>query len=552
MPRVKAVRVVRHKGKVHDLCVEGRHTYNAEGLAVHNSAAGSLVSYCLGLTDIDPIEYGLLFERFLDEGRPDPPDIDTDFDPRIRDEVKKDIVRVFGETKVCSIGTYQTYKTKAVIIDVARALGEDTKLAMAVTKKIDSLSQFEDEEGESHKVDDMPFDELCEHYSDLAKYFEDNPKVRHHAEILRNQVKNMGKHAGGVIISDRSLRGRIPVLWDKPGNKVDRQVISAWAEGQEKSELSSVGLVKFDILGLNNIPVIADCVNLVEQNRRDKSGKSVVLRRASIPIDDHTAIKMGSKRDLVGIFQLENPATMPVVEAVGMESLADVSAITSLIRPGPRDMGMDMTYARRKHGEPYESIPCIEHIMTETYGVMTYQEQVMNISKALCGFDGPMANRLRKGMGKKIKSVMDEMRQKFFDGARVKIEAGEVSLKQVEQIFSLIEAFARYGFNKCVDVDTLLDSPSGTISVSDVKNRLDSNREGVVLYAFDDERIEDKCVEVIDAGEMDAYEFCFDDGSKVVCSRDHQFLCADGKMHTMEEIMEKGLDVVSVKRDSIQ
>lgn len=406
------------------------------------SAGGSLVSYCLGLTDIDPIQYGLLFERFLDEGRPDPPDIDTDFDPRIREEVKREIVEAFGHDNVCSIGTYQTYKTKAVILDVARALNENVGEANAVTKKIDSLTQFEDEEGESHKVDDIPFDELCEYYPELGAYFKEHERLRYHAEILRNQVKNIGTHAGGVIISDRSLKDKIPVLWDKPGNKIKRKVISAWAEGQDKSELSSVGLVKFDILGLANLPVIADCIALIEKNR------GIKIKRKDIPIDDKASIVACSKGDLVGIFQLENPATMPVVEAVGMESLNDVSAITSLIRPGPRDMGMDMEYAERKHGKPYEVIPCIRHVMAETYGVMTYQEQAMKISQVLCGFDGPMANKLRKAIGKKIKALMDEMRGKFMKGAHPKIASGEVTREEVESVFNLIETFAGYGFNK--------------------------------------------------------------------------------------------------------
>lgn len=217
------------------------------------SAAGSLVSYCLGLTDVDPIKYGLLFERFLDESRPTPPDIDTDFDPRYRDWVKEYIVEVFGSEHVCSIGTYQTYRTRAVILDVARALNEDVGFVNEVTKKIDPLDSFKDEEGEEKKVDKLSFDELCKHYPELAAYFEEHPTVRHHAEILRNQVKNMGTHAGGVIISDINLSGRIPVLFDK-----EDHIVSAWAEAGGNEELSSVGLVKYDILGLNNLPIVSD------------------------------------------------------------------------------------------------------------------------------------------------------------------------------------------------------------------------------------------------------------------------------------------------------
>lgn len=364
MPKVKAVRAVPHKGKVHDLNVEGRHSYNAEGLAVHNSAAGSLVSYCLNLTDIDPLPHGLLFERFLDESRPDPPDIDTDFDPRVRQAVKDHIVEKFGTDYTCSIGTYQTYKTKAVIIDVARTFGLDVHEANMVTKQMDSLQSFENDEGEEEKVDKMSFDELEKHYPELKEYFDRYPEVKLHAGILRNQVKNMGKHAGGVIISDLNLQGRIPVQLDANGD-----IVSSWAESGSAAELSKVGLVKYDILGLNNLPVIADCIELVKEHR------GIEIKRSDVPIDDREAIRMGAKRDLVGIFQFENPATREIVEAVEMESLADVSAITSLLRPGPKDMGMHEEYALRKHGQPYDMPEFMREALKDTFGVITYQEQ---------------------------------------------------------------------------------------------------------------------------------------------------------------------------------
>jgi len=333
------------------------------------SGAGSVVCYCLGITDVDPLVHGLLFERFLSEDRPDPPDIDNDFDPRYREAIKRHIVELFGEERVCSIGSYQTYRTSSVIADVARTLGLDLYEAREVTKKIQPLQAFEDEEGQEHKVDDMSFDDLFEHYPDLKDYFDKHPEVRRHAEILRNQVKNMGTHAGGVIISNLNLQGRIPVLYDKPG-KEDRKVISAWAEAPGKNEdLSAVGLVKFDILGLKNLSVVADCVKLVEQTRKKH------IARAEAPIDNREAIRICSRDDLVGIFQLENPATLPVAKEVGLETLGDVSALTSLIRPGPRDMGMDMEYARRKQGQPYDMPEFLKHLLADTYGVITFQEQ---------------------------------------------------------------------------------------------------------------------------------------------------------------------------------
>jgi len=181
---------------------------------------------------------------------------------------------------------------------------------------------------------------------------------------------------------------------------------------------------------------------LVEKHRGMK------IKRAEIPLDDHKTIRLESRGDLKGIFQFENPATKPIVDAVGMESLNDVSAITSLLRPGPKDMGMDMLYAERKQGAYYEVLPCLEWIFKDTYGILVYQEQMMQISQALCGFDGPMANKLRKACGKKIKELMDSIRQAFVDGAKPRIEAGEVTMEEVEEIWNLVVAFSRYGFNK--------------------------------------------------------------------------------------------------------
>ena len=328
------------------------------------SACGSLVAYCLNLTDIDPIEYGLLFERFLDESRPDPPDIDTDFDPGVRQSVKDHIVEKFGADYTCSIGTYQTYKTKAVIVDVARTLGLDVNEANMVTKKMDSLQSFENDDGEEEKVDKMSFDELEKHYPELKDYFDRYPEVKIHASVLRNQVRNMGKHAGGVIISNLNLKGRIPVQLD-----ASNDVISSWAESGNAAELSKVGLVKYDILGLNNLPVIADCIGLVKKHR------GIEIKREDVPIDDRESIRMGAKRDLVGIFQFENPATREIVDSVEMESLSDVSAITSLLRPGPKDMGMHEAYADRKKGKAYDMPEFMRSALSETYGVVTYQEQ---------------------------------------------------------------------------------------------------------------------------------------------------------------------------------
>lgn len=215
--------------------------------AKNSNVSGSLICFLLNISTIDPIKNNIR-ERKTTLVAGDCPDIDTDFDPRYRDWVKEHISETFGKENICSIGSYVTYKTRAVIVDVARALGKDVHEIQDITKEMDPLGKYstEDDEGneEETKLDYMSFDELKKQFPRLKEYLDLNPDVERFALILRNQVKNMGKHAGGVIISNLNLVGEIPVLRDKSGT-----VVSTWTEGMGGRELSSIGLVKYDILG---------------------------------------------------------------------------------------------------------------------------------------------------------------------------------------------------------------------------------------------------------------------------------------------------------------
>jgi len=488
------------------------------------SAAGSLVSYCLGLTDINPIKYKLLFERFLDHTRDEPPDIDTDFDPRVRDWVKNHIVEVFGEAKTCSIGTYQTWKTRAVIIDVAKALGVSMWEVVEVTKQLEPKVG----DGEEEQVtDQMDFDELCLHFEGLKTFFDAHPEVLVHAKVLRNQVKNMGKHAGGMIISDLDLQDRIPVIRDK--NKL---IVSAWSEGLATHELSEVGLVKFDILGLKNLSVIADCVENI------KRSKGIELTRADLPIDNYEAIRFGSRQEMLGIFQFENPATKPIVDAVMMDSIFDISAVTSLIRPGPKNVGLDLEYARRKHGGEFEMPEFLKSELEETHGIIAYQEDVMRIGQVLGGLSPAESNQLRSAISKKKLDKLPPLKEKFMQGATKWIEKGEVTQEEVDDIWKTFESYGGYGFNRCLSPDTVIEKENGEMCC------LFDAKKGDFIKAPGEEPVYVEVVDVMESGEKEVFEVILESGESIICTMEHKFLCEDGEVRPLVDIVSENHLVV--------
>ncbi len=483
----------------------------------------SVVLFLLGISEIDPIANNLaVINGVIRSG--DCPDIDTDFKPDIRDWVKEHVKEVFGEKHVCSIGTYQTFKTKAVIVDVARVLGVDVHESMEVTKPLEAV--FDEDEEDKLQLDSMSFDELCEHFKELRDYFAKYPEVRRHAEILRNQVRNMGTHAGGVIISDLDLTDRIPLLYDKPGAE-DRKIVSAWAESGSAQELSSVGLVKFDLLGLNNLPILEETAHWIEETT------GVRIEKNQIPVDDVKVITKSAKKDLTGIFQFESGVTRKVADAVGINGLDDIAVVTSLIRPGPmgaeiNGIKMPFEYARRKHGGEYDAPPFMKSALANTYGLLPFQEDIMRISKVLAGFSGSEANKLRKACSKKKKDLMEEMKKKFIKGAQKRVEAGEITEEEVENVFSQIETFAGYGFNKCLALDTEVETPTGTKKISDLEiGDLVKCPDGEFQYVTD----------VIPQGKQTCFKVTLEDGRHIVCTSNHKFLCADGGIRTLEEMV---------------
>jgi len=399
--------------------------------AGRGSAAGSLVSYLLRITEIDPIRYGLLFERFMSLGRTgnlDCPDIDNDFEPSGRDFVKKYMIERFGQDKICTIGSYGCYKARGTLLDVSRAYSVPLDETFHITKNI-----------MTSECDDMTFEEIRNEFPAMKEYFEKYPKIFEKCNIIRGQIRNISKHAAGVIVSDRVLADNIPLI------QTDGNICSAWQDGADYREMSSLGYVKLDILGLNNLTVIKDCINLIKQrhgvefdfyNWKDMNHKG--------------AFELASNADTYGVFQFESRLSMDVLKKVKVDSFLDLSHISSLLRPGPLRMGMDNLFAKRKNKlEEYEIHPTLKNILGETYGVVIYQEQIMLIAQQLANFSQEESNKFRKILVKYGKGSIIELQKaqiykdKFFENV-TKI-LGE---KHTEELWNNIAKFAEYGFNR--------------------------------------------------------------------------------------------------------
>ncbi len=383
------------------------------------SAAGSLVAYALGITDIDPIRWGLLFERFLNPERKSMPDIDVDFCQERRDEVIEYVKNKYGYQYVGQITTFGNMKARAVIRDVGRVLG----ISYSEVDKIAKL------------VPDDPkitIEKALELEPRLREMVETNPVVAELTDIARSLEglnRHASVHAGGVVISDRfPLTDHVPVYMDKKG-----MLISQY----DKDSIEKVGLIKFDLLGLKTLTVIHKTLEILKS-------RGEIVDLTDLPLDDPLTYKLMGKGDTAGVFQLESHGMKQMLRQLKPEKFEDVIAAVALYRPGPMDL--IPSYIERKHGrEKIEYLhPMLEPILKETYGIIIYQEQVMQIAQVMAGYSLGKADLLRRAMGKKKVHEMDNQREDFIKGARQKGVPEDLAL----QIFSLMAKFAGYGFNK--------------------------------------------------------------------------------------------------------
>jgi DNA polymerase-3 subunit alpha len=390
------------------------------------SAAGSLVAYAVGITNIDPLRFGLLFERFLNPERVSMPDIDTDFSDRERDRVIQYVRERYGEDKVAQIGTFGSLASKAALKDVARVYGIPHKKAEELAKLIPV--QF----GKP-----KPLQEAIQVVPELRAEMEKDERIRQVIEVamrLEGLNRHASVHAAGVVIAAEPLTDLVPLMRDQEGRPVTQYDMGA---------VEALGLLKMDFLGLRTLTFLDEAKRIV------KESKGVELDYDRLPLDDPKTFELLSRGETKGVFQLESGGMTATVRGLKPRRLEDIIALVSLYRPGP--MEHIPTYIRRHHGqEPvsYAEFPHAEKylrpILDETYGIPVYQEQIMQIASQVAGYSLGEADLLRRAMGKKRVEEMQKHRERFVRGAK---ERG-VPEEEVNRLFDMLEAFANYGFNK--------------------------------------------------------------------------------------------------------
>jgi DNA polymerase-3 subunit alpha len=399
------------------------------------SAAGSMVAYVMGITDIDPIRYKLLFERFLNPERVSPPDIDVDFCVNRRGEVIEYVRQKYGDRAVSQIITFGTMGAKSVVRDVARVLGwsygDGDRVAKMIPNELGiTLAGIDKKNKETGAVEHIPG--AIDKNPELKKAVDEEPATKQmweYATTLEGLTRGVGVHAAGVVISDRDLSEYIPLTRANDGS-----IVSQYAMGP----LTDLGMLKMDFLGLKTLTVITDAVALIRKRKPD-------FDIDTVPVNDQATFDLYNKGETIGVFQVESGGMVGVCRQFDVKDIEDINAILALYRPGPMDLIPD--YIKRKKGKTKVKAPhpLLMDMTKETYGILVYQEQVMQAAQILAGYTLGGADLLRRAMGKKDKEKMAKERVKFCEGA-AKLHG--IKEDVANEIFDTLEKYAGYGFNR--------------------------------------------------------------------------------------------------------
>ncbi len=484
------------------------------------SAAGSLVAYALGITGIDPVHHGLLFERFLNPERKSMPDIDTDFCIDKREQIIEYVTDKYGADRVAQIITFNRLTSKAVLKDVARVLdipyGESDRMA-----KMIPVSRGKPAKLKVMISDQTPAPEFKEKY-------ETDPKVRRWLDMairIEGTNKTFGVHAAGVVIAAQPLDQVVPLQRNNDGSVITQYYME---------DLESLGLLKMDFLGLKNLTMIQKAADLILLNRQE----TIDIDR--LPADDPKTYQLLARGELEGIFQLESSGMRQVVRDLKPSNLEDISSILALYRPGPLDAGLIPKFINRKHGR--ETIEyqhqILEPILNETYGIMVYQEQIMKIAQEMAGYSLGQADLLRRAMGKKKVSEMQKHREMFVDGAA----KNGVKTAVATELFDQMVMFAEY----CLSADTqILTVEYGWLPIGQiVAQEMDCQ-----VYSVDAQGhlLTQPIWQWHHRGHQEVFEYELDDGTVLRATADHRFMTDRGDMLPIDRIFVEGLALKKVE-----
>ena len=388
------------------------------------SAAGSIVSYVLGITNVDPIKYGLPFERFLNPYRPSPPDIDMDFADDRREEILEYAKEKYGKNHVAQIGTFGTMMAKGAVRDVTRALGKPYELGDRISKLIPMGSQ-----GFA-----MTIDQAMSITPELAEIYKKEKEVKEIIDIakkLEGSARHVSVHAAGVVISPTDLTDYAPLQYEPNGDKIITQY--------DMYSVEEAGLLKMDFLGIKNLSTLGNSIELAKQRR------GIEIDIENIPLDDKKTFEHLAKGETIGLFQLGGSGMTRYLKELKPTTITDIMAMIALFRPGP--MANIPTYIKRKHGQEPITYPDprLKKILEKTYGVVTYQDDVLFIAIELAGYNWDTVDKFRKAIGKKIPEEMAKQEKIFIEGCQ---KHGGLSLKKAEELWQLFDPFKGYGFNK--------------------------------------------------------------------------------------------------------
>ncbi|QJW95826.1 DNA polymerase III subunit alpha [Frigoriglobus tundricola] len=476
------------------------------------SGCGAIVAYVLYLSHVCPLEYDLLFERFLDPNRSEAPDIDIDFCQERRELVIDYVKRKYGVESVAQIGTFGTLAAKAALKDVGRVLDVPLERVNFMCKLVPMKGAIA--KGLQEALDESP---------DFKREYDQDPQIRELVDIalkLEGTNRNVGTHAAGVVIANGPITNYVPV--QRPPKKGDDSSDSAttMTTQWEMGILEKVGMLKMDFLGLRNLTVLDNCVKLIKRTRGE------TVDPMAFPLTDEDTYKLLQRGDAKGVFQLESEGIRELLKRMKPDNIRDLIAVLALYRPGPLEGGMVDEYVECKNGrkQPEYAHPIMEEVLSETYGVMVYQEQIMRMLNRLGGIELAKAYACIKAISKKNFEIINARKADFVAGATQR----DVSAEKAEEIFELIVKFGGYGFNKCVVAETeVVDAGSGAVTT--VGELFASRREITVHALGADSKLHPRAVtDVVWNGRKPVYRLTTELGKQIIATANHPFRTLNG------------------------